>query len=908
MLNLLNLILIEPLALIIEITYTLMYYLLGSAGTAIPAVSLVVNLLVLPLYMRADSIQAEERARTARMAPGISHIKNTFSGKEQYMLLNAYYRVEHYTPLSSMRTTLSLLLQIPFFIAAYNYLSSLPILAGASFLGIPDLGAPDGILFLFGLRLNLLPILMTLINVFSGIVYLKGAPLREKLQTYGLATVFLILLYNSPAGLVLYWTCNQIFSLGKNIVMQSFKTASKKRSGLRIRSNRRNCDTTVFITSALFLTVLLGLLIPSALIASSTQEFMDPVTFVNPLRYIGATFAVSFGLCVIWGGVLYYLASAKIRHHIAFIFFLLGLTAVVTYMFFGKELGVISPELIFDKAPRFDTVAVLLNIAVLLFICLVFFFVRTKKPAVLPYCTVVLLIGILGLSVPNLITIQSEAALAANMIPAIAGSHPTDTSLQSTGSSFAAGNTTTGASASAGESASSSESATGNTADTSDHPAQTSGKVLHLSKTKKNIVVIMLDRFIGGYVPYLMQEKPALLEQFKGFTYYHNTLAHGTYTNFASPSLFGGYEYTPDKMNERDTELLKDKHDEALRVLPKLFGESGYEVTVCDPPYAGYTWIPDLSIYKGMKNVTARNLERTYNHTIDPSLLVTGRAPFERNLFMYAVFKTFPVFLQAEIYDNGNYLSLKNEIKIRKAFIDAYAVLLNLTKITDASSAYPSQLILLNNNTTHEPVRLQLPDYNLQKYVNNKTWEKASRFTLPDGSNLMMNDSTDYAHYEIDMAALLRLGEWFDELRALGVYDNTRIIVVSDHGRQLAQFEELLVDDKWDAERANALLMVKDFDSHEDFKTSEEFMTIADVPMLVTTDLIENPKNPYTGNPITNKDKYAHDQLVTTSHKFDRRKNNGKVFITNDRPWYSVHDNIWNKENWTRLEDEPSEK
>ena len=45
------------------------------------------------------------------------------------------------------------------------------------------------------------------------------------------------------------------------------------------------------------------------------------------------------------------------------------------------------------------------------------------------------------------------------------------------------------------------------------------------------------------------------------------------------------------------------------------------------------------------------------------------------------------------------------------------------------------------------------------------------------------------------------------------------------------------------------LLMVKDFNA-KGFTTSEDFMTNADVPELATTGLIDNPKNPFTGNPI----------------------------------------------------------
>ncbi len=47
------------------------------------------------------------------------------------------------------------------------------------------------------------------------------------------------------------------------------------------------------------------------------------------------------------------------------------------------------------------------------------------------------------------------------------------------------------------------------------------GGALHsLSKNGKNVVVLMLDRGINEYIPYIMNEKPELKEQFDGFTYY----------------------------------------------------------------------------------------------------------------------------------------------------------------------------------------------------------------------------------------------------------------------------------------------------------------------------------------------------------------------------------------------------
>ena len=62
---------------------------------------------------------------------------------------------------------------------------------------------------------------MTGINLVSSMIYTKGAPLKTRIQLYVMAAVFLVLLYSSPAGLTLYWTLNNLFSLLKNIITKS---------------------------------------------------------------------------------------------------------------------------------------------------------------------------------------------------------------------------------------------------------------------------------------------------------------------------------------------------------------------------------------------------------------------------------------------------------------------------------------------------------------------------------------------------------------------------------------------------------------------------------------------------------------------------------------------------------------
>ena len=107
-----------PLVLLFDVIYAVAHHAMGNAGLSIVFLSLAMNLLVLPLYRRADAIQEEDRVQSVKLQPGIKHIKKTFSGNERFMMLQTYYRQNHYKPWYALKGSLSLLLEIPFFIAA----------------------------------------------------------------------------------------------------------------------------------------------------------------------------------------------------------------------------------------------------------------------------------------------------------------------------------------------------------------------------------------------------------------------------------------------------------------------------------------------------------------------------------------------------------------------------------------------------------------------------------------------------------------------------------------------------------------------------------------------------------------------------------------------------------------------
>ena len=893
--NILYTLFIGPLELFFEILFAYTNKIVNHPGLSIICLSIVMNFLVLPLYKKADAMQAEERDTELRMKPWIDHIKKTFKGDERFMMLQTYYRQNNYKPTHALKGSVSLLLEIPFFIAAYNFLSHLQLLEGVSFGPIHDLGAPDGMLVIAGVAINVLPILMTLINIVSGMIYTKGLSLKSKIQLYGMALIFLVLLYQSPAGLVFYWTLNNIFSLIKNIfyklknpalVLCSMSSivsvigfiyilfinpfASMKIELVLIMLmillqiplliyllNKRydfaktvkhdKKDTLLFFTSCVVVAILVGVLIPSSVIKSSPEEFINLSIDGAPMIYIINAAVMAFGLFVVWFGIFYMLLNNTAKKVMGYAMWLFAGIAIMDYMFFGQNYGTLAGDLTFINFVPETMHSHLVNLGAILLLILVMSLIWKKKEftKTILIASCIAMIGMSGYNVYNIKSINSDKLVQLQQL-------------------------------------------------------NNKHIEIPLSTKGKNVIVLMMDRAVSKYLPFIMDEKPELMKQFDGFTYYPNTLSFGGHTNFGLPPVMGGYEYTPKEMNRRKNESLEEKHNEALKVMPTIFSDAGFGVTFSDPTYAGYDWIPDLSVFDDNKNINKFITKGMFNDT-------SGKEQKEilmRNFVCYGFMKISPSILHGSLYNDGLFNKLNtnqnnyvvNDIYsasgLDEDFMSSYNVLKNLKNITKINNESENSLFMMCNETTHEPMLLQQPDYTPELVVKNEAYD----YEL-NGEVMHMEEPMQVMHYQINMAAMIQLGNWFDYLKEQGVYDNARIIIVADHGYFGKQFDDLIIGkkDRDDIALFNPLLLVKDFNS-KGFKTDDQFMTNADVPTLATEGLIDHPKNPFTGKDITNDAKYQGKQMVTNSSTWNVTKNHGNTFLPST--WYAVEKNVFDKNNW----------
>jgi len=893
MLHILYTIVIFPIEQIIEVVYTLIFKIFEMPGISIIGVSFAVTFLSLPLYIIAEKWQETERQTIKKLKPKTDKIKQVFKGDEQYMILSTYYRQNGYHPIYSLRNSLNTLIQIPFFIAAYGFLSHFSALRGASFLLVSDLGKPDALFSVAGFSVNALPVLMTAINCVSGAIYTKNLGFRDRAQVYALALIFLVLLYNSPAGLVLYWTMNNLLSLVKN-VFYKFKNplkvlylvisvfavififyllffnsgAFKKRLILsvfcllvlfvpvfmRLYNRLQNHfmapltgddKKRLFLFSALCaaLTALAGISIPSSVIASSPQEFSFIDAYKSPLYFIFITFFKFSGLFLFWPFCVYLLFGKKVQSFLTLLFWTVATTALVNAFVFQKNFSVISNTFTFNNSlsalNASKTASVLSVFLTLAFLIAFLLLIKHKRIKIISTSVVLLFFSLTALSAHNIFTIHKGftnfAALKKTELSGISGIKP----------------------------------------------------IFHLSRDKPNIIIIMSDQAIGGFVKPIFDEQPVLYDQFDGFTWFPNTLSFAMHTLMGVPPLWGGYEYTPKEMNHRYSVPLVDKHNEALLVLPRILSETGFQVTVTDPSLANYASINDLSIYDQYGNVQAFNTIGRYTdlwYSLNgfETVPVTG-AKIKRNALWFSFLKISPPFLRKIIYDDGNYWETGKRAESIETFINSYAILDFLPNLTSYDSEEPSAL-LITNETSHEMIFLQYPSYTPVNEV----------------TDIGGGEFSDNRYFHVNSAVYLKIGEWLEELKKNQVYDNTRIIIVSDHGHnmnaRIADTELAIPNERREA--YNPVLLFKDFNSSGKLRTDMSLMTNADVPVLALDGVAETI-NPFSGRPLRENPK-EYGLYITTNHLWQPFKHSKKTFNIDDDQWIFVHDNIFDPNNWEK--------
>ena len=202
----------------------------GNFGWSIILFTILMRICFFPLAQQSF----KSMAKMKKLAPEMQRLKEQYgddrAGMQKEMM--ALYKKEKANPIAGC---LPILLQIPVFFALYKVLFVTIEMRHAPFIGwIHDLSAPDpaGILVLFGfvdwnvpgilqiLNVGIWPILMGISMYIQ--FKLNPAPV-DKMQAkiFGLLPiVFTFILGGFAAGLVIYWTTNNVLSMAQQYIIQ----------------------------------------------------------------------------------------------------------------------------------------------------------------------------------------------------------------------------------------------------------------------------------------------------------------------------------------------------------------------------------------------------------------------------------------------------------------------------------------------------------------------------------------------------------------------------------------------------------------------------------------------------------------------------------------------------------------
>lgn len=202
----------------------------GNFGLAIIAFTILMRLILFPLAHASF----KSMAKMKKLQPEMQRLKETYPNDRQKMQqeLMALYKREGANPVAGC---LPILVQIPIFFSLYKVLFITIEMYHAPFYGwIHDLSAPDplGILTVFGLiswdvpgalsiiNIGILPIIMGLTMWLQQKLNPAPADATQAKIFALLPFVFTFVLAGFAAGLVLYWSVNNILSIAQQWFIQ----------------------------------------------------------------------------------------------------------------------------------------------------------------------------------------------------------------------------------------------------------------------------------------------------------------------------------------------------------------------------------------------------------------------------------------------------------------------------------------------------------------------------------------------------------------------------------------------------------------------------------------------------------------------------------------------------------------
>lgn len=197
-----------------------------SWGWAIVVLTLIIRTFMWPLHAKSTRTMK----RMSKLQPKIAALKEKYPDDPNKMNqeMMKLYRQFGVNPMGGC---LPMLVQIPIFFGFYSMLQYAVELRNQPFLWwVEDLSQPDTVAYIMGLPLNILPILMAVTMVIQMQLTPKTGDKMQQRIFMLMPLIFFFFCYNFASALALYWTTQNIFSIGQTWLMQKLPEPELKTS------------------------------------------------------------------------------------------------------------------------------------------------------------------------------------------------------------------------------------------------------------------------------------------------------------------------------------------------------------------------------------------------------------------------------------------------------------------------------------------------------------------------------------------------------------------------------------------------------------------------------------------------------------------------------------------------------
>ncbi len=268
---------------------------------------------------------------------------------------------------------------------------------------------------------------------------------------------------------------------------------------------------------------------------------------------------------------------------------------------------------------------------------------------------------------------------------------------------------------------------------------------------KDNVIIFVLDRFDQIRVDEVLKDDPQFFESLKGFTYFPNTSGAYTFTHNSLPFLFTGMEME-DFYPTSENKINAIKNSEYLKFIKSKTGNIGV-----------YT---QESFFEN-----AAAVEVGVADNVKPLPTTTNKKTFIKAAIKASFYRVVPFVLKSRFeYTSDNFNS--------------------------AVSAADESTIF--NNGSHYYDALFLDQLETSGLSINRTYgDSCFRFIHTYGGHYPyeLTEEGEYTKTEVTPVETCKgefkiIYKYFEELQRLGLYEDSTIIITSDHGEAWLTFKE----------------------------------------------------------------------------------------------------------------------